>query len=455
MKPYLLIIEDDPIHADLLAKISQEAGFQTKQCYTLACAKNQLSQVDAIVMDLRLPDGESIDLLRDLREDNPTLPVLLITGYATAENTREAFHLGVQDVLLKPLELAFTKLAIARLKQDLQQKFNLEQLNAQLQQQTDDTQFVCTSENTLMQQTLQLAMRVTQTDVPILLNGESGVGKSLLASHIHQNSSRKQGAFFTINCAALPSNTLEAELFGYEKGAFTGAVQRKLGLLELAQGGTLFLDEINSASYETQTRLLQFIQEKTCLRLGGTQTIQIDTRLIFAANKPLEQAVQAGHFREDLFFRINTFPITIPPLRQRKEDIPRLVHYLLRKHGKAINSKVQGIDAKAVQLLSQHHWPGNVRELESQLQRALILCNTDTIQATDLQITPKLSDSAPSFPWPDEANLETVTDFWIQYTLEKHQGNKSQAAKQLGIDTATLWRKMKKQEQGLLQNSDT
>ncbi|MBD3767473.1 MAG: sigma-54-dependent Fis family transcriptional regulator [Gammaproteobacteria bacterium] len=455
MRPYLLIIEDDPIHADLLAKISQESGFQTKQCYTLACAEQQVNHVDAIVMDLRLPDGESIDLLRELRQEHPNLPVLLITGYANAENTREAFHLGVQDVLLKPLELAFTKLAIARLKQDLQQKFHLEQLNAQLNQQALETQFVCTSDNALMQQTLQLAMRVSQTDLPILLNGESGVGKSLLANHIHQNSSRKQAPFFTINCAALPSNTLEAELFGYEKGAFTGAVQRKLGLLELAQGGTLFLDEINSASYETQTRLLQFIQEKTCLRLGGTQTINIDTRLIFAANKPLEQAVQSGYFREDLFFRINTFPITIPPLRQRKEDIPRLIHYFLRKHSAQINPAVKGIDNKAITLLSQYHWPGNVRELESQLQRSLILCNAETIQASDLQITPKLSDGAPSFPWSDDANLETVTDFWIQYTLEKHRGNKSQAAKQLGIDTATLWRKMKKQEQGLLQNSDT
>jgi len=454
MQPKLLIIEDDAIHANLLAKISQEAGFSVQTCYTLAGADAHWQTCDALITDLRLPDGESLELIRDIREQLPDLPILLITGYATVENTREAFHLGVQDVLLKPLELAFTKLAIQRLKQDLQQRFHLAQLNAQLVQHSDNMQGVCHSDNAQMQQTIQLAMRVSQTDIPVLLNGESGVGKSLLAKYIHQNSPRHQGAFFTINCAALPSNTLEAELFGYEKGAFTGAQQRKLGLLELAQGGTLFLDEINSASHETQTRLLQFIQDKTCLRLGGTQPIHIETRLIFAANKPLEQAVQAGQFREDLFFRIQTFPITIPPLRQRKEDIGRLAQLFLQKHRLGINATVTNISTKAIERLMLHTWPGNVRELESHIQRALLLCQGSQLEALDFQFSHRLGTQQAELPWSEDASLETVTDFWISYTLEKYHGNKSQAAKQLGIDAATLWRKMKKQEQQVLQNTD-
>lgn len=440
----VLIIEDDLIHAKLLAKICHDEQLDTLICHDLASAQTELTHCDAILTDLRLPDGESIDLIRACKANTPDKPIILITGYATAQNTREAFHLGVVDVLLKPLELELTRLAIRRLSNDLTQRSKIERLSELVQDNATD--FVCHTDSPVMQQTLQLAMRVTHTDLPILLTGESGVGKSLLAQHIHKNSPRKQHPFFTINCATLPHNTLEAELFGYEKGAFTGATQRKQGLLELAENGTLFLDEINSASLDTQTRLLQFIQEKTCMRLGATHTIAVNTRLIFATNQDLLNAVKEGKFREDLYFRIQTFPIAIPPLRERKEDIPRLVIYLIQKHRKQLNERVTNISPAAIKRLQAHNWPGNVRELESHIQRALIMCNHDTLTEQDFHLIATPSASNQTLPWAEDADLATVTQRWIEITLERCAGNKSKAAKQLGIDPATLWRKSKKKE---------
>jgi two-component system NtrC family response regulator len=281
----------------------------------------------------------------------------------------------------------------------------------------------------------------------VLLEGETGAGKGVVAAHIHGLSRRCDGPFLTLNCAALPATLLESELFGFEKGAFSGATARKPGLLELAHGGTLFLDEINSTSLDAQTRLLQFIQEKRLMRLGGVKTIDVDVRLILASNRPLKEEVAAGRFRQDLYFRVNVFPIPMPALRNRREDIPALAEYFLARHGRALNPDVRGIAPETLERLIKYDWPGNVRELEGAIQHALVLAGDETLAPADLPAD--LRPAPASFnavPWPAETTLEEVETFWIRHVLGRCGGNRTQAARQLGIDPSTLWRKLKEPE---------
>lgn len=269
------------------------------------------------------------------------------------------------------------RLTLKRLSESLAQRRRIDQLVAQVAAQASP--HLMDSRAPAMKQCLKLVAQVAATELPVLLEGETGAGKGVLASHIHGLSGRRDGPFLTLNCGALPPSLLESELFGFEKGAFSGANARKPGLLELAHGGTLFLDEINSASLDAQTRLLQFIQEKQLMRLGGIKPISVDVRLILAGNRPLKDEVAAGRFRQDLYFRVQVFPIPVPPLRARREDIPDLVAFFLARHSRALNPAVRGIAPDALARLLKYDWPGNTRELEGMIQRGLVMASSDAI----------------------------------------------------------------------------
>jgi DNA-binding NtrC family response regulator len=380
----LLIAEDDPAQAKLLARLAAEAGFEVTGVADgdRALAELAANPPDALFTDLRMPGADGMALIAAARAADANLPVILATGYATAHNTVEAFRLGVADVLFKPLELEAVRLTLKRLHDGLAQRRRIAQLSAQLAVQAAPP--LMDSRAPAMKQCLTLAAQVADKDLPVLLEGETGAGKGVVAAHIHRLSARRDGPFLTLNCGALPATLLESELFGYEKGAFSGATARKPGLLELAHGGTLFLDEINSTSLDAQTRLLQFIQDRRLMRLGGVKPIQVDVRLVLASNRPLKDEVVAGRFRQDLYFRVNVFPITVPALRERSEDIPALAEYFLARHGRTLNPTVTGIDPGALARLAAHDWPGNVRELEGVIQRALVLADDEALTPANL-----------------------------------------------------------------------
>lgn len=440
----LIIAEDDVAQAKLLAKLAAEAGFDPMlmQDGNVALAELRANPPDALFTDLRLPGADGLALIAAARDADPNMPVILATGFATAHNTVEAFHLGVTDVLLKPLELDAVRLTLKRLHDSLAQRRRIDQLVAQVAAQASPP--LMDSRAPAMKQCLQLVTQVAATELPVLLEGETGAGKGVLAARIHGLSARREGPFLTLNCGALPPSLLESELFGFEKGAFSGANARKPGLLELANGGTLFLDEINSTSLDAQTRLLQFIQEKRLMRLGGIKPISVDVRLVLAANRPLKDEVAAGRFRQDLYFRVQVFPIPVPPLRARREDIEGLAEYFLARHGRALNPAVRGIAPDALERLLKYDWPGNVRELEGVIQRGLVLASGEVIALSELpaDIRP-VSAGSGTAPWSADATLEEVEAFWIRHVLGRCGGNRTQAARQLGIDPSTLWRKLK------------
>lgn len=447
MTPTLLIAEDDIALARLAARVAEDAGFDVAVRHDGEAARHLLETdaPDALLTDLRLPGCDGLDLLKAAKVLDPQRPVLLMTGYATPMNAIEAFRLGVSDILLKPFDLDAARAALARLKTVFDQKARLLQLTEQVARGQGSAYLSALSP--AMQGALALAAQVAASPLPVLLEGETGVGKGVLARHIHALSPRAGGPFFTLHCGALPQTLLESELFGFEKGAFSGATARKPGLLELAAGGTLFLDEINSTSLDAQTRLLQFIQDKQLFRIGGVKPVKVDVRLIVATNQALKQAVREGRFREDLYYRIAVFPITVPPLRERRDDLPTLAEFLIAKHAADMGRHALPLHPDALARLAAHNWPGNVRELENVLQRALVLAQGAHIGAADLP--PELRDrpAAPACPWNETATLAEVEAAWIQRVLERCGGNRSQAAKILGIDPSTLWRKLKDAEQ--------
>lgn len=445
MNHKLLIAEDDEAMSGLLTELANDEGFQVQNCANGKQAYDVLlnDPPDALLADIQMPEMTGIELIEAAYKACPGMPAAIITGYATVPDVVRAFRAGAIDLITKPFENKDVRSVLTRFRKSLERDQRIEALTERLSR-IEETAILPVANSRSMQKTMDLMNKVAELDTPVLLNGATGSGKSILAHSIHSASPRHDKPWFSINCGALSDSVAESELFGHEKGSFTGAHTRKRGILELAHGGTLFLDEINSASQKIQTRLLDFIQDKTIRRVGGEQKIKVDVRLVSASNENLESLVKEGSFREDLWYRLNVFPITVPDLRDRREDIIPLAESLLHKIANNLKRPARQFSEEVEQLFLSHNWSGNVRELENCIHRAAVLCNGTTIERQHLP------DELASFK-PDnftgqfspDASLSEVESIWISHMLSRCEDNKSEAARRLGIDVSTLHRKLR------------
>jgi DNA-binding NtrC family response regulator len=438
--PTILIVEDEAKMRRLLELNLGEDGFTTLSAGDAESGLKLLREnaVDLVVTDLKLPGMSGLEFLQAVKRQNATLPVVVMTAFGTVETAVEAMKAGASDYVLKPFSLGEMRMVV-RKELDVH---NLREENRSLREalgkRYEHPNVVARSKK--MQEALATVERVAPTNSTVLLGGESGVGKDLIARAIHEKSRRASGPFIKINSSAIPENLLESELFGYERGAFTGANASKPGKFELADKGTLFLDEIGDVPPAIQVKLLRVLQEREFERLGGTRTIKVDVRLIAATNRDLREALEQGTFREDLYYRLNVVPIDLAPLRQRKEDIPELVNLFISRFAGDSGKPVEGITPEAMQILVNYHWPGNVRELQNIIERACALAKGTVIEAADihLDVRPaKTSNGAGGF-LPDGMTLEHWEDEMIREALRRANGNKSQAARLLGLSRNAL-----------------
>jgi DNA-binding NtrC family response regulator len=446
MTPTILIVEDEARMRRLLELDLAEAGFQTLSAGDAEKGLDLLRRevVDLVLTDLKLPGMSGLEFLHAAKNFNSTLPVIVMTAFGTVETAVEAMKAGASDYVLKPFSLAEMRMVV---KKELDVRRLHEEnrsLREALGKRYDYPNVAARSAK--MQEVLALVERVAPTPSTVLIGGESGVGKDLIARVIHQRSSRASGPFIKINSTAIPENLLESELFGYEKGAFTGAATSKPGKFELADKGSLFLDEIGDVPPVTQVKLLRVLQEREFERLGGTRTIKVDVRLIAATNRDLRAALEEGTFREDLYYRLNVVPIDIPPLREHKEDIPELVNLFLARYAERAARPVSAITPEALRLLMEFHWPGNVRELENIIERACALARGPVIEAADIHIDSGRSKTQTSSAaiLPEGKSLDEWEDEIIREAYRRANGNKSQAARLLGLSRNALRYRLEK-----------
>jgi len=447
-KPSILIIEDEARLRHLIELQLTEEGFQT---HSVGDAESglkflQKEAIDLVVTDFKLPGMSGLEFLQAAKRINANLPVIVMTAYGTVESAVDAMKAGASDYVLKPFSL--TELVIVIRKELATHELREENrsLREALGRRYEYKSIVANSEK--MQTVLALVERVAPTNATVLLGGESGVGKDLIARAIHEHSHRASGPFVKINSTAIPENLLESELFGYEKGAFSGAVSMKPGKFELADKGTLFLDEIGDIPPAIQVKLLRVLQEREFERLGGTKTLKVDVRLIAATNRDLRAALEEGSFREDLYYRLNVVAIDIPPLRDHKEDIPALANFFLEKFVRDSGKSIRSITPQALKLLMDFHWPGNVRELENIIQRGVALSAGGALDVADIHLDSGARRSAPApgdgahgashHVLPEGMTLEQWEDETIREALRKANGNKSQAARALGLSRNAL-----------------
>ncbi len=440
----ILIIDDEPKMCKVLKFALEPEGYSvtTAESAEAGMEAFKINSFDLVITDLKMPGKDGLWVLEQVKQQRPQTEVIMMTAYATAQTAVEAMKKGAYDYIIKPFEMDELKLKVRH----LMEKNRLVEENRQLKQELKERYSLdnMVGKSGVMQQVYKLVEKVAPTDATVLIRGESGTGKELVAQAIHGLSPRASEPFIAVNCAALPESLLESELFGHEKGAFTGADKLKKGRFELAGSGTIFLDEIGDMSPSTQIKLLRVLQNRQIERLGGTETIQIRARTICATNRDLEKAMKEGTFREDLYYRINVFPIYLPPLREHKEDIPDLVAHFLQKFGRPPDA----IEGEALNLLMKYQWPGNVRELENVIERALIMTSTGKIRVEDLppQIRENTTSEISFSPdIPDEGlSLEAMEKKLIQTALQKAGGNKSKAAKLLGITRRKLYSMMER-----------
>lgn len=435
----ILVVEDDSALAQALTDTLSLSGYEVVNATDgeQALARLDRDQVDMVLTDVQMRPMDGRALLRNLRTRFHELPVLVMTAYGTVEQAVEAMKLGAVDYLAKPFEVDDL---IDKVERYLPRRHH------------EGGQMV--ADDLRSRELLELAGRVAASDATVMIGGESGTGKEVLARYIHCHSARADGPFIAINCAAIPDNMLEAVLFGYEKGAFTGALRASAGKFEQAQGGTLLLDEISEMSLSLQAKLLRVLQEREVERLGGREMIQLDVRVLATSNRHLREEVAAGRFREDLFYRLNVFPLTVPALRERPRDILPLARHLIGRHLRS-GEAMPEITPEAESRLLAHRWSGNVRELDNLMQRALILCNDECIHASDIHFGAADGDTpaiAPAVPGADEAqgkgrltdDLRSVEEQIILDALRNGNGSRKQAAEILGISPRTLRYKLQK-----------
>ena len=449
----ILVVDDDRAFRVATRTLLEDEGYSVMLATNgeEALAVLGVTPVDLVITDMMMEKMTGLVLLSRLREKLPEVPVIMVTGFGSIQTAVEAMRLGAADYVTKPHNNDELLIKIRKTLQGRERDRELHQLRQELQSTYSYANIITRSPR--MRDVLMQIRQVVDTDVTILVQGESGTGKELVARALHFNSMRKDAPFIATNCSALNEMLLESELFGYEKGAFTGATAQRRGRFEEAHTGTLFLDEIGDITPGVQKKLLRVLQEKTFERVGGSTPITVDTRVVVATNRTLEVMVHEGDFREDLFYRLNVFPITLPPLRERLEDVPLLVEAFLQKHGGLAGGRVRSILPEAVSAMMRHPWKGNIRELENLVKRAIIKCPGDTILAVDL---PEVQEGdgeqagTPGVPgdWTAPykeylgAVLRNAEERYLVRMLRLHRGNINQIARLMEVDRKTVYRKM-------------
>jgi len=449
----ILIVEDKESLGLMLKEAVEADGLEAEIASSGNDAVRRLAEGRrylAVLSDMRLPGADGIAVLKQSRENDPDCPVIMMTAFGTIENAVEAMKLGAYDFIQKPIDVDHLLLLLRRCREHRELRFENLLLREEFQKRYRLPAIV--GESPRIVEVSQAIQRVAPTDSNVLLQGESGTGKELFARAIHQLSPRRDRPFVAINCAAIPDTLIENELFGHEKGSFTGASGRQLGKFELADTGTLFLDEIGELGPSVQSKLLRVLEERRFERIGGTSSIDVDVRLICATNRNLVDDVKSGRFREDLFFRVNVFPVTIPPLRARREDIDALTDFFVQRFSRELNKPALRIDDAARGLLREYHWPGNIRELQNCIERAAILCERSTIEPRDLNLAP-LADTAEDLvreavdlSGTMAEAIERVTHLAERVKIADALGSthdRNAAAELLGINPRTLAAKMK------------
>ena len=443
----LLIVEDKESLALMLKETVESEGLEADVVGNGGEAVRRLASGQrymAVLTDLRLPGADGIAVLKQAKENDPDCPVIVMTAFGTIENAVEAMKLGADDFMQKPVDVDHLLLLLRRCREFRELRFENLLLKEEAQRRYRLPAII--GESAPIVEVSSAIQRVAPTDATVLLQGESGTGKELFARAIHQLSARRDRAFVAINCAAIPDTLIENELFGHEKGSFTGAVARQLGKFELADGGTIFLDEIGELGIAVQSKILRVVQERKFERIGGTSPIEVDVRLICATNRNLADEVRTGRFREDLFFRLNVFPVTVPPLRARRDDIDALTDFFLQRFARDMKKPRLTISDDARARLRQHDWPGNIRELENCIERAAILCDDSRVEVRDLQIGSGARSEELDLSGTLAEVEKRVERIKIVDALQR-SASRNDAADLLGISVRTLFAKLK--EHGL------
>jgi DNA-binding NtrC family response regulator len=443
VKYRLLIVDDESDSRDALAELAVRWGYevQTAADGTEALRRAIEWHPDVILTDLVMPNMDGLWLLRALRAELPECPVVLLTGRGTVQTAVQAIKEGAYDFIEKPLEISRLRVVLDRALEKKETMREVQLLRRRLAALAPGTDMI--GSGPAMQRVFELVKKVAPANASVVITGESGTGKEVVARAIHSLSARKDKPFVALNCGAIPPTLIESELFGYERGAFTGADQRRLGNFELAHGGTLFLDEIGELPLEMQGKFLRVLEERRFRRLGGKSEVEVDVRVICATNRDLKEEIKKTRFREDLYFRLHVFTIHLPPLKERREDVPLLVHHFVEKFNGETGKHVQGASPAAMAILQGYAWPGNIRELRNTVERAMILTDGDTIEEEHLppDMRPTHSESA-MLRVPLGVQLREVEKDYILASLQKNAGNKARTAEILGISEKTLYNKL-------------
>jgi len=449
MMERVLIVDDEEQMRELLAKVLEKNGYQVTTAGDGGQALTLLEKepMDLVVTDVRMPGLDGMEALKAIKELNPEIVVIIMTAFGSIDQAVQAVKEGAYDYINKPFKIDEMLLTIKKALEERRLRHEVTALRHELHTRYHFENLI--GKSRAMQEVFSLIEQVASSRSTMMIYGKSGTGKELVARAIHYNSLRANKAFVPVNCAAIPSELLESELFGHEKGSFTGAIATKVGKFELATGGSLFLDEVGSMRLDLQAKILRALQEREIERVGGTRTIKIDVRVIAATNRDLKKAVEEGTFREDLYYRLNVVPITLPPLRQRRDDIPLLVEHFIAKYNREFNRRVKGFSAGATAALYQYDWPGNVRELENVIERAVALAQSESISLRELPLDISIlgRDMIEDIQKVGLSLRQARSHFEKQYILnilEKVQWNQTEAARLLGLHRNTLLWKLQR-----------
>jgi two-component system response regulator HydG len=445
----ILVVDDDVAHRTMLQTLLSQWGYVVFEADDGQSAVESVREryFDLILMDVRMLKVSGLEALERIKAYNPAIPVIIMTAFSSVETAVAALKKGAYDYLTKPLDFDKLKLIIGRAVEHIQLKAENRMLKETIGKHFDRRNIIGRSPS--MVRLLESVAQVAPSEATVLITGESGTGKELIAGALHFNSHRKDGPFVKINCAALTETLLESELFGHEKGAFTGAERRKEGCFVQADGGSLFLDEVSEMSVTMQVKLLRVLQEREVIRVGGEVPLPVDVRVICATNKNLEDLLRRGEFREDLYYRLNVVGLTLPPLRSRRDDIPLLAQHYLELFAAKNSKMIEGFTPQALDAVLRHEWPGNVRELMNAVERGVVLARGQLLDAPDLRLPGEQPPPAVAGHAAEAGiseSLEAVERETILKTLEMVEGNKSEAARRLGITRKTLHKKLKKYE---------